>query len=135
MELRKNAIDVSRLISYIDADRINDLIGDSDNGFVGLDRYGDNAQLLITRGCPWHSDPEYGPLTALLIVDCCGLSIRSWGRGSVVPVSGDVVLFDAHRKHCTGAIGDYPILVAIGVDLPYGSTMDDAIALLKMEVE
>ena len=133
IDIRRGAIDISRL--NIDAEHVNSLLNMVGEDAVDLDDYGENGQLMVTRGVSWHKDPGFGPLTAFVVVDCYRMEVSSWGSGSFCPDRGDVVLLDVRKSHRAKPVGIGAFLVAVAVDLPSGTSMEDAIERIKEEVD
>jgi hypothetical protein len=135
MEWKKNAIDVRWIDVNGCAGRMKRLCdGLKDHDFVDMDGWGSDGQLIVTSGVDWHIDPGFGPITALCILENGGLPVREWGGGSVVPNPGDVVLLDVHKRHKAGFVGEGKYLVAIAMDFPLGTSMEEACNRLREEI-
>jgi len=132
IEIRRSAINLSKV--DIDVEYINSILSRVGADNVDLDNYGENGQLMVTRGVGWHKDPSFGPLTAFVVVGCYEMEVSSWGCGTVWPDRGDVVLLDVRKNHRAKPTGIGAFLVAIAVDLPLGTSMDEAIQRLKKEI-
>ena len=135
MQWRKNAIDVSGLVLPSVVWGMKQFCADvKDQDFVDMDKWGNHGQLIVTGGVEWHIDPGFGPITALCIIENGGLAIREWGGGSFIPDVGDVVMLNVHKRHKAVWSGKDKYLVAIAMDFPLGTSMDEACNRLKEEV-
>ena len=86
MEWRKNAIDLSGVVLPSCVDRMKQFCADvKDQDFVDMDKWGNNGQLIVTGGVDWHVDLDFGPLTAMVIIENGKLEIKEWGYGSFIP--------------------------------------------------
>lgn len=66
---------------------------------VNTDYFYNGSVWLSVRSVSWHTDEDFPPHSALLIVRNSGVAIHAWNHGEVVPAAGDLVLLNVHKKH------------------------------------
>jgi hypothetical protein len=69
-----------------------------------------DGQWLWSCGTPWHTDESHCPFTALLVVNNDGFTVETRDQ-SVVPKSGDLVIFNIHQEHRATGVGEILCLV------------------------